>query len=323
LQAELHEARAAGGPQGKFPLPEDTAGGGENPDNSRRGVAPSGLARIFPVAYDRSNGTTLTQGVSAMSQVRLPVLVLLLLLSPILAGNLPLPAGPAIPPGPEDSPGSILRAFTGIPYRTDGVIDEEGRYVLFARPEVRQKSPGLNCSGYVLAVSRFLFKRNISLAEAGLDRLRDSGPGSPCGQDWDLGRDLILNLSEGLSRTFLLPGNAFLSVEEATSLSPRGFDLHAPATWPELFSRLRPGHVYLLSFNKEVAGGTQLRHYHVAILSVDDAGDVWIHQTTGAAGASYGRNLSDPKNLAVFLRGFANTGKTRKYILVLEVRLPQ
>jgi hypothetical protein len=248
---------------------------------------------------------------------------LLLSLSPALAGNIPLPAGLKEAPDAGNPPGSILRTFTGVPYRADGVIDEEGRYVLFARPGSRQKTPGLNCSGYVLAVARFLFKRNITLAEAGRDRLGDSGPGSPYGRDWDLGRDLILNLSEGLPRVFLLPGNGVLAVEEATPFSPRGFDLHAPKTWPELFSRLQPGHVYLVSFNKETARKSQIRHYHVAVLSVDKAGDVWLHQTTGAAKFSYGRNLSREENLALFLRGFANSGPRRKYILVLEVRLPQ
>jgi hypothetical protein len=252
---------------------------------------------------------------------RICVLALLLFrLSPALAGDLPLPAGLAVSPG--GPPENILRAFTGIPYRTDGVIDEEGRYVLFARPESRQKTPGLNCSGLVLAAARFLFQRNITLAEAGRDRLGDSGPGSPHGLDWDLGWDLILNISEGLPRLFLLPGNASLAAEEATPSSPRGFDLHAPATWRELFSRIRPGHVYLLSFNKETARGGQLRHYHVAVLSLDEGGDLWLHQTTGAARFSYGRNLSRPENLALFLRGFANSGTGRKYILVLEVRLP-
>ena len=248
-----------------------------------------------------------------------PVL-LLLSLSP--APAIPLPAGLKNAPGPGDPPGDVLRAFTGIPYRADGVIDEEGRYVLFVRQGFRQKTPGLNCSGYVLAAARFLFRRNITLAEAGRDRLGDSGPDSPHGQDWDLGWDLILNLSEGLPRVFLLPGYKVLPVEEATPFAPRGFDLHAPGTWPELFSRLRPGHVCLLSFNRETARKNQLRHYHVAVLSVDETKDVWLHQTTGAAGFSYGRNLSRPENLALFLRGFANSGLRRKYILVLEVRLP-
>ncbi|MDR1360161.1 MAG: hypothetical protein LBJ82_04185, partial [Deltaproteobacteria bacterium] len=197
-----------------------------------------------------------------------------------------------------------------------------GDYVFFARPEVRQNAPGLNCSGYVLAAARFLFRRDISLVEAGRDRSGDSGPDSPHGQDWDLGRDLILNISEGLPRALLLPGRRSLPVEQATAFCPRGFDLHASDTWPELFSRLRPGHVYLLSFNKEVGRKKLLRHYHVAILSLDAAGDVWLHQTTGAAGRSYGRNLSRPENLALFLRAFANTGTARKHILVLEVRLP-
>jgi hypothetical protein len=286
---------------------------------------PGGAGRRPQGAVSRSEGYG-RKGEKSR-RFRLPLLAALAFLLPVcpavFAGEIPLPTGLRAPLPPDASPGDILRAFTGIPYRKDGVIDEEGRYTLFAARATRPPSPGLNCSGHVLAAARFLFRRNISLDEAGRDRLGDSGPCSPYGQDWDLGWDLILNISEGLPRRFLLPGNAVLEADRATPFSPRGFDLHDPGTWPEIRSRLRRDSVCLASFNKDTAGqGRGLRHYHVAILSLDEAGDLWLHQTTGAARRSYGLNLSRPGNLEAFLSRFANTGKARKHILLLETRLP-
>lgn len=236
--------------------------------------------------------------------------------------HIPVPKGLATGVSAEDAPEHILSAFLGIPYRSDGVIDAQGRYTLFARQEAIQNMPGLNCSGYVIAAFRFLVNRNIPLSEVGVDRLGDSGPDSPYGHDWDLGWDLVLNLSEGMPRQFLLPGYETLAPEDATGFGPRGFDLHAPETWQELPGRLRPGYVYLLSFSKETREkGYTLKHYHVGIIHVDDAGRQWFYNTTTGAKKSYRRDFSSPKDRAAFLKAFANTGSVRKYIAVLEVKL--
>ena len=233
---------------------------------------------------------------------------------------IPQPAGVGVKLSPSDPPEQVLGAFLGIPYRPDGVIDNDGRYTLFAHRDDIQATPGLNCSGYVIAVCRYLFNKNLTLAEVGVDRLGDSGPDSPYGEDWDLGLDLILNISEGLPRRFLLPGNQTLAAEKATGFSPRGFELQAPETWKELPQRLKPGRIYLLSFNKDVSKpGYKAQHYHVGIFYVDEAGVLWFYNTTTGAKKSYRRNLSDKDSLAVFLKSFADTGKVRKRIMVLEV----
>ncbi len=236
------------------------------------------------------------------------------------ATALPQPAGLRYPIRAGDPPMRILNAFLGIPYTEDGAVDEQGRYTYFSRPEQRQTTVGLNCSGFVLGASRFLLGRNIPLSTAVHDRLRDSGPGSPDGQDWDFGWDLILNITEGLPRAFLLPGGKRLAVEQATGFTPRGFALQAADTWLELPVRLKPGRLYFVDFTKDTAKhGYRMRHYHVGLFHVDDSGALWLYQATGAAKKIYRRNLSNPDERRQFLRAFADTGKVRKHILVLEV----
>jgi hypothetical protein len=237
---------------------------------------------------------------------------------------IPAPAG-LFPPGVNvDSPPDILLPrFLGIPYRPDGAIDAAGRYTLFADPSRRFDSPGLNCSGLTLAASRFLLRRNFTLAEVMRDRQKDSGPGSPHGQDWDFGWDLLMNISEGFARSLLLPGGQRLDPAKADAFSPRGFDLQDEATWRELPSRLKPGYVYLLSFNVEGRRkGYGLAHYHVGFIHVAPDGKAWLYQTTGRGKAANRRDLNSPKGVASFRRAFANTGKHRRMLWVLEVKLP-
>ncbi len=226
--------------------------------------------------------------------------------------------------GVAASPEEALSPLLGISYRLDGAIDETGRFTLFADPQQTFSQAGLNCSGFVVQAGRILLKNNLSLAAASRDRLNDSGPGAPDGHDWDFGWDLIMNISEGLPRQMLLPQGESLDPALASGHAPRGFDLHAPETWTELQSRLQPGYVYLLSFNKEVRGrGNPLRHYHVGLLLPDAAGAVWLYQTTPESRKVTRRNLMLDHMRAEFLRSFANTGKVRKKMIVIEVKLPE
>ena len=92
----------------------------------------------------------------------------------------------------------------GIPYRPDGVRDESGRWTLFEHPEQSFATPGLNCSGLDYALMRLVAPVTTTIRQAARDRQGDSGPGASMGQDWDFGFDLILNLSEGLPRRWLM-----------------------------------------------------------------------------------------------------------------------
>ena len=200
---------------------------------------------------------------------------------------LPVPQGLASAITKDSSPEQTLAAFLGIPYRFDGAVDELGRYSTFADPSRVYPTPGLNCSGLVLAASRFLLGKNITLAQAVRDRLGDSGPGSPNGEDWDFGWDLIMNISEGFSRSLLLPGGKSQDPATATGFSPRGYDIQQPATWRELPGRLEPGYLYLVSLNVDGRRkGYGLQHYHVGLIHVDGAGRAWFYQTTGKGAVS-------------------------------------
>jgi hypothetical protein len=271
------------------------------------------------------------QRYSLIAGILLALALPFLALSPLTAqaaspgAIIPAPTG-LFPPGVDaDSPPDILLpGFLGVPYRPDGAIDAAGRYTLFADPARRLDSPGLNCSGLALAAARFLLRRNFTLAEVMRDRQRDSGPGSPYGQDWDFGWDLLMNISEGFARSLLLPGGGRLDPAKADAFSPRGFDLQDEGTWQELPPRLKQGYVYLLSFNVEGRRkGYTLVHYHVGLIHVAQDGKAWLYQTTGRGKAANRRDLSSPEGVASFRRAFANTGNHRRMLWVLEVRLPR
>ena len=221
-------------------------------------------------------------------------------------------------------PEAILESLLGIPYRNDGAIDEYGRYTLFADPERLFDTPGLNCSGLVLEGSRFLLAKNFTLNQVKKDRLGDSAPGSPHGEDWDFGWDLIMNISEGFSRSILLPGNKTFDPSGATGFAPRGYDLHKDETWKELPGRLRRGYLYLVSMNvKGRRKGYNLVHYHVGLIHVDKAGKAWFYQTTGKGKVANRRDVGSEKGQLSLKQAFANSGQQRRMMLVLEVALPK
>ncbi|MDR0453918.1 MAG: hypothetical protein LBH05_03800 [Deferribacteraceae bacterium] len=221
------------------------------------------------------------------------------------------------------SPEEILAVFLGIPYRVDGCVDGQGRYTLFTGYDKFFSTPGLNCSGFVLEASRILLKRNIPLSVAINDRLGDSGPGAPLGQDWDFGWDMILNISEGLERVLLLPGNVRADPAAGSGLAPLGFDLHAPETWRELPDRIRSNHLYLVSFSKTSGqrGSSSLKHYHVALLIRISEKDWYIYNTTQKRGKVYRENLGSVQGRNRFLNAYANTGNARKHIFIIELPL--
>ena len=66
--------------------------------------------------------------------------------------------------GAKTDPLAIADTHLGIPYREDGTLDGEGNFTTFNRSDVIHRTPGLNCSGLVLSVSRFLFQKKIGRA---------------------------------------------------------------------------------------------------------------------------------------------------------------
>lgn len=177
--------------------------------------------------------------------------------------------------GPGDLSGKV-RDLLGIPYVEDAGLDQRGRWTSFAQPDQTLKHPGLNCSGFLVAAARRLLGYEGTLAQAGRDRLGDSGAGAKEGRDWDFGWDLVLNLSEGHPRHWVLPdGNPPAPGGSGRSLS--GFRVHDREAWARLSSRWRPDRVYLATLNR--GSGSRLRHHHVALILQDAAGGLGFYQT--------------------------------------------
>jgi hypothetical protein len=132
------------------------------------------------------------------------------------------------------------------------------------------------------------------LAEATRDRLGDSGDDAPFGKDWDFGFDLVLNLSDGLPRTALLPAHD-QAVDGLDGQRLRGFAFDDVAAWKQVLPRIVTGRVYLASLSRPTAKG--LQHYHVALLVRDLAGKVWFYQTL-PKGRSHRLEVTSPAGFA-------------------------
>ncbi len=221
------------------------------------------------------------------------------------------------------SPLETAGGFLGIPYRGDGALDQTGRYTTFADPLRSFETPGLNCSGLVLALGRPLLGRPFTLAEASRDRQDNSGPGAPLGEDWDFGLDLLLNLTEGLQRRVMLPGGSALDYPLEDGLAAIGFDIHDPLAWPAVRAELRPGHLYLGSLSRPARLPGYLRlHHHVVALLPGPGGEAWLYHATGRQGV-HRLDLSREDDLARFQGQFPQRPEGTEHLLLIEVPLPE
>jgi hypothetical protein len=229
-----------------------------------------------------------------------------LLAPPASAQPYLFPGPPPVPPkitisegaGPSD----ILAAFLGVPYRADGAVSDDGRWIAWASPEKTLKSPGFNCSGFVVAAVRHLTGLNLPLEMASFDRDGDSGPQAPLGADWDFGLDLIMNLAPPAS---LKPYPMVPKLSEGPSGRPVGWgaDIHSEE-FVEILRALDPGKIHLIAISKpdrRFKGG--LSYYHVAIIYHDDQGRPFIYQATGKAGV-HRVDLSTQAGVATIRRYF-------------------
>ncbi|MDR1109279.1 MAG: hypothetical protein LBP92_00935 [Deltaproteobacteria bacterium] len=259
--------------------------------------------------------------------------MLAILMALLLATHSAL-AGP--PPWPEGlkplldgaSREEVLAAFMGIPYRSDGVVSDDGLWTTWNKPGQTLRSPGFNCSGYLLEAVRHLSGLDISLAQAALDRDGDSGLLSEMGPDWDYGLDIILNLS-GANLDGLLP-TAPAGTDQLQETPPRkylaneagrpegmGLDINGPG-FPELLSSLEPDSIYLLAISKpdrRFKGG--LSYYHVGLIHADDQGNIWIYQCTARAGV-HRLNLNNPQGIATIRRYFPPIKSAQRRIVLAK-----
>jgi cell wall-associated NlpC family hydrolase len=237
----------------------------------------------------------------------------------------PLSAGQPASRAPQAP--QTLDALIGLPYRADGALDSSGRYTLFEKPTLFFDTPGLNCSGFVLAAARILLGVNVTLDQAARDRAGNSGPQSPLGEDWDYGYDLIGNITEGWQRFVLLP-DAMLGptpdpLDTADGRSLRGFALHDEAAWDKVLAKLKPGWIYFASWSRQAKRpeGRRLLHYHVSLLLKDQSGRVWMHQSTPKAGV-HSLELSSKSGRQRLRNGYL-PGDEEAQILIVGVKAPR
>jgi hypothetical protein len=215
-------------------------------------------------------------------------------------------------------PQYIMPIFLGIPYRIDGIINDNGQYATFNNPGVALQTPGLNCSGLVLAASRIILERNISVAEAVRDRSGDSGPDAPDGHDWDFGFDLIMNISEGWPRALLAP-EKLVATSKATGKTAPTFDPHSPTFPTELLPHIRENGFYLVSFSRHKTPDAPAHlHYHTGVI-VRDAEAVWLYSTTRSSGKVIRHNLATPEGLERFRNSFKNTKNSYKRLTIIAL----
>lgn len=221
-------------------------------------------------------------------------------------------------------PEAVIANFLGIPYRPDGVINDIGKYARFKTPTAALPTPGLNCSGFVLAASRAVLQKNILVAEAVRDRMNDSGPDAAFGQDWDFGFDLIMNISEGTKRAFVLPQGENTFGKNISGRDSAVWNPHEHSFAQKLFPRLKQGSVYLVSFSKHSTPDSPARlHYHVGMIVRDSSDNIWHYDTTHAGGKVMRQNLAAPEGLAKFRHSFRNTKKSFKRLTIIEISLSQ
>lgn len=230
------------------------------------------------------------------------------------------PRPPQMVPARPKTPQSVLPLFLGIPYRPDGVINDYGQYALFNSPDVPIATPGLNCSGMVLAASRIILDTNFTIADAVRDREGDSGPDSTQGLDWDFGFDLVMNISEGYARRILLPRETAVP-EKPTGKTAPSFDPHSPAFSDDFLPQLQTGVLHLVSFSRHKQPDAPASlHYHTGII-VKDADGSWLYSTTRNSGKVIRHNLATASGLERFRKSFKNTQGSYKRLFVVAVPL--
>ena len=220
-------------------------------------------------------------------------------------------------------PVEIANAFLHMPYRVDGALDERGRFTLFAQPDRIFQSPGLNCSGLVVAISRFLLRKNFTLTEVQTDRLGDSGPDSPLGLQWDFGWDLVMNIGADRHPHILCAGAPAIPVGPGDARTMRGFDLQDREAWAGVIPQIKPDRLYLASFSKPTRRPSRVLHYHVGLILAEPGGGVWLYQTTGSSGRSYRMNLATDRGMNRLTTSFTHKRYGQKMILIIEMTRPK
>lgn len=219
------------------------------------------------------------------------------------------------------TPLTQAECFRGIPYRPDGALDEHGRWTSWADQNQTYSTPGLNCSGLTAAASRAILGQTHSLNTIQHDRLGDSGPNAPKGQDWDFGLDVILNLTEGFPRRLIPNPYEQRPLDSAlwNAHDLIGVDTESPE-FVNILAQIQPNHIYYFVISRpdsKFKGGQSF--YHVGFI-LKDGLQTWMYHATGKGGV-YRINLASEKGFAWFKRYYGASAKGSKYIQLIEVPL--
>jgi len=229
--------------------------------------------------------------------------------------------------GEDSNPLGILNSFLGLPFRIDGVISDQGYWTTWQNPEKKLNSPGLNCSGFTISAARYILNDNFPLQTLKRDLFNNSDSQAKCGEDWDFGLDIILNLATSSPNQFRLLPNPEPASTVSYSINQNGrpvgwgIDLHSPEL-PEILSRFKINHLYYFVFSKpDRRFPCGLSYYHAGIILPDDNGALWLYQSTARAGV-HRINLNNPKNLATLRRFFPpvkNGGERRAFFIEIKL----
>ena len=223
-------------------------------------------------------------------------------------------------------PVATIGAFEAISYRRDGTITDSGDFGEWEHLNRIRFTPGLNCSGHVLATTRVLTDLPLTIEAARWDRNGDSHPGAERGQDWDFGWDVVVNAAIAAADDmgeqpiyFDKTGRAHELGGEpgpVDAVALRGFSVWDKNAWAQALGAMETDHFYLGSLSRVSRRGRML-HHHTVIFVVDGE-DVWVQ------GASPNNPLgprveslmaTDPDELAALLAQFKNYRSEHIFII--------
>ncbi|MDR3203971.1 MAG: hypothetical protein LBV23_04400, partial [Deltaproteobacteria bacterium] len=235
---------------------------------------------------------------------------------------------PAAPPGvvvtQSLSLEERLESLIKLPFRPDGVVSDDGRWTTWAAPLNTIKTPGFNCSGYVLEAVRLLTWKDLTLEAAKYDIEGDSGPDSPLGADWDFGLDLIRNLTGGSDEVLIPQPQRENKIIVDASQRPLGWgvDVNGPE-FEELLKSLRPDSYYLFAVSKpERRFKSGLSYYHVGLIHAASDGAIWVYQCTLRAKV-HRINVAEKRGLTLLRRYFPPIKNSQRRIILARLNLDE
>lgn len=208
----------------------------------------------------------------------------------------------------------LLEPLLDIKYRKDGVSNADEQYTLFKNQSKIFKRAGLNCSGFVVAASRQLLGKSIIINDTIKDINQNSGINSKMGEDWDFGRDLILNIASKYNHKFI--NNEEIDINSLTSDGVKTQDVKG---WNRIFKKIKKENIYLVAFSKPVKNQTyKFLYYHVGVIVKDNNKNVWLYHSTPKLGV-HRTWLDYDKKMSPFNKEYKKNPNYDKKVIILEI----